>query len=116
MKIVGPIYRVSYSSGEPQATERIAGTHFRLDHRRVAGFFGRQPSPLLDDLLRIAMSVYVVDRAVKRRLKANGRAWSRTIRMMVGINEPDFWNSSEIKSALTETLDFLGGDCWEIEF
>lgn len=116
MKSRGPRYRVSFVCGEGVPQERFAGRDFRLDHNRLAQFFTAKLPPLLDDLLRIAVSIYVIDRRAKRRLKEDGRSWPRRIQMSVEVSEPDFWGSSQVAPALLETLEFVSGDCWKITF
>jgi 7-cyano-7-deazaguanine synthase in queuosine biosynthesis len=116
MRTLSPKYRVSFGSGDGEPQERVAGRDFRLDHRCLAEFFMAKPPPLLDDLLRIAASVYVVDRLAKRRLQEDGRSWPRRLRMSVEVLEPDFWSGSQIAPLLAECLEFVSGDCWEITF
>src|SRR5206468_1833758 len=96
MKTFGPTYQVSFVAGEGQPSQRFSGRHFRLDHRSLAEFFYSKLPPLLDDLLRVSTSAYVIDRLVKRRLRENGRAWPRRLRVSVEVLEPDFWNSNQV--------------------
>jgi 7-cyano-7-deazaguanine synthase in queuosine biosynthesis len=116
MKALGPTYRVSFGSGDGLADERFSGQHFRLDHRCLGDYFLTRPPQLLDDLLRISTSAYVIDRLVKRRRQGSGRSWPRHLRISIEVMEPDFWNSKQVYAALTDSLEFVSGDCWEIEF
>jgi 7-cyano-7-deazaguanine synthase in queuosine biosynthesis len=116
MRALGPKYRVSFGCGDSLPEERFAGRHFHLDHRSLAKFFFAKPTPLLDDLLRVSTSAYVIDRLAKRRLQKDGRSWPRRLRMSVEVLEPDFWSSNKVALALTESLEFVSGDCWEITF
>jgi hypothetical protein len=116
MKAFGPIYRMSFVGEEGQRSERISGRHFRLDHRCLSEFFYSKLPSLLDDLLRISTSAYVIDRLMKRRQKENGRTWPRCLRVSVEVLEPDFWNSKHVSLALTNCLEFVSGDCWEFQF
>ena len=116
MKAFGPVYRMSFVGEEGQRSERISGRHFRLDHRCLSEFFYSKLPPLLDDLLRISTSAYVIDRLTKRRQKENGRTWPRRLRVSVEVLEPDFWNSKQVSLALTNCLEFVSGDCWELQF
>ena len=116
MKTLGPSYQVSFGAGEGQPSQRLSGRHFRLDHRCLAEYFYSKLPPLLDDLLRISTSVYVIDRLVKRRLKENGRTWPRRLRASVEVLEPEFWSSKQVHEAVTDSLEFVSGDCWELQF
>jgi len=110
MKAIGPTYRVSFGWGDG-LQERFAGRHFRLDHSCLAEFFMAKLPLVFNDLLRISMSVYVIDRLAKRRRIEDGRIWPRRLRMSVEVLEPDVWNSSQVASALIECLEFVSGDC-----
>jgi hypothetical protein len=67
------------------AVELRAGKHFRFDLDAVNTFcLGDLPARLVD-FLRIASSLYVVDRLVKRRPTGGVRGSSRTIGLKVGV-------------------------------
>src|SRR5262249_13531872 len=68
------------------------------------------------DLLRIASSVYVVDRLVRRRLYGRMKSASRAIALTVPVFQPTFWNRKEVLESLVGALDFVGGDHWKISF
>jgi hypothetical protein len=72
-------FRASFSTASKNnVVELLAGQHFRFDLDAVNSFcLGDLPAPLVD-FLRIASSVYIVDRLVKRKRKAGGRKASRT--------------------------------------
>src|SRR5690606_29216998 len=42
--------------------------------------------------------------------------WPRCLQAQIGVLEPDFWNSDEVRQALTECVDFVSGDSWEFSF
>src|SRR5438552_10021889 len=100
MRVLGPTYRVSFGFAEGLAEVRIAGRHFRLDQHCLGDFFMTTPSALLDDLLRIAASAYVIDRLVKRRRQGKDRSWPRCLRASVEVLEPDFWSSGPAHALL----------------
>lgn len=98
-------------------TELRAGKHFRFDLDAVNTFcLGDLPARLVD-FLRIASSFYVVDRLVKRRPTDGGaRKRSRTIGLKVGVLDAGFWNKQEVRDAIHDTVEFISGDFWDIEF
>jgi 7-cyano-7-deazaguanine synthase in queuosine biosynthesis len=93
-----------------------AGQDFRFGLDAFERFFqDRLPSRIVD-LLRIAASVYVVDRLVRRRQRNQQRHWSRSIKIRIGVIEPGFWLEESMREALTDTLEFLSDDTWQFEF
>lgn len=98
------------------ATTLTAGEHFRFDIERIEDFFSdRLPSPMID-LLRIAMAAYVADRLIRRRQRDQQRQWSRRIKLKVGVLEPMFWDTDDIRESLLDCLEFLTDDSWDISF
>jgi hypothetical protein len=60
-----------------------------------------------EDLLEIATYVYAADQATVRGEKdvdTFGASWRRNFEFHLPVREADFWNSSEVKRALSETL------------
>lgn len=93
-----------------------AGTHFRFDFDRIEQFF---QTPIPDrwlDLLRIAAAIYAVDRLARRRQRDQRRFWSRNLRLNVGVIDPAFWSQAHVHESLTETLEFLSDDTWDLKF
>ena len=90
--------------------------HFHLGFDSLEHLFWANPSPRLLDLLRIAMSVYTVDRLARRKQQSQGRRWFRSVRLTVAVNEPGFWESNDVLPTLMECLEFLSGDGWELKF
>ena len=71
------------------------------------------------DLLEVASYVYCADQAVSRggmTIRSNGEDWRRRFHIAIPVRLPDLWNSSEIKSALEETLGFLSDDHYDFKF
>lgn len=102
--------------GEVQDTVLTAGKHFRFDIHRIDEFFSKALMSPMIDLLRIGMAAYVVDRLVRRKRRDQQRHWSRSLALRVGVLEPDLWNTDEIRDSLTECLEFLTDDSWDITF
>ncbi|MGN0813071.1 MAG: Qat anti-phage system QueC-like protein QatC [Candidatus Coproplasma sp.] len=64
------------------------------------------------DLLYISMSVFAADRLCTRRTSLDG--WSRELKLYIPVIEKDIWDKN--KGLLEETLRYLSGDNWTIEF
>ncbi len=97
-------------------------------HADIYGVFGQQISikpqilqdycasilsPVEEDLVIVAGAVAFADRILRRR-RASG--WRRDLELSIAVNEPDFWNSSEVLKALVEALCFVSGDNWGFNF
>jgi Queuosine biosynthesis protein QueC len=109
-------FQVAYADalGSEQAVLRH-GKDFYLNFDAVGRYFLEGLSPLLADLLRIGMAVFVVDRRVRRE-QAPGRSWSRAIQLKVELLRPDFRGSGELLDALEEATEFVTGDDLEFVF
>src|SRR5262245_9148658 len=117
MKANQPICSVSCSDGaKGLPLELHAGRHFRLNRSSISDFFLASLPPWLVDLLRIGMSVYVVDRLAKRKQPSQRRAWPRSIRAVIKVFNSEFWNQGPVYEALTHCLEFVSGDSWELRF
>lgn len=112
-----PPFTISFSeTSDSPCRELVAGRHFRLGFDSWERMFWTNPSPRLLDLLRIAMSVYTVDRLVRRERQSQKHRWFRSLRLTVAVNEPEFWVQKDVLGTLTECLEFLSGDSWELTF
>ncbi len=72
----------------------------------------RAPSQRAWDFLSFALAVTAADSFVKRADAANG--WTREIGLKVELLNPTPWQT--ISSELEQTLRFLTGDIWQLEF
>ena len=63
-----------------------------------------------EDLLRLGGSVYCADRVV-RRAGFNDR-WHRDLSLQIGVSDRAAW--ADALAPLTEALEFLSGDRWEL--
>jgi hypothetical protein len=112
-----PQFRVRYSQGECGGTrELLDGRDFRLHYRQVCDFFGCNLPPRLVDLLRVAMSVYVIDRRTRRRSPDVPDGWSRSFRVRLEVLDPEFWQTATALHTLTRCVEFVSGDRWDFEF
>jgi 7-cyano-7-deazaguanine synthase in queuosine biosynthesis len=105
-----------WTAPQKNPIELRAGKHFWFDLDAVNTFcLGDLPARLVD-FLRIASSFYVVDRLMKRRSKDGARRLSRTIGLKVAVLNAGFWGQSEVRDAIYETVEFISGDFWDVEF
>jgi 7-cyano-7-deazaguanine synthase in queuosine biosynthesis len=110
-------FNICYWSGsQPKTVDLRGGKHFRFDLDAVNRFCLEDLPARLVDLLRVASSVYVVDRLVKRSPKDGEKRPSRIIGVKVGVLDATFWNKADVRDAIHEAVDFVSGDFWDIEF
>ena len=98
-------------------SELVRRRRSRMDELRV-GVGGlwllRESFPrCIDDLLDVAMAVYVADRLVKRERK-DGAWLPRNLRLKVPVAEPERWE--ELKPQLASLLEWLTTDRWAFTF
>lgn len=74
---------------------------------------GVYPSALGADLLLTAALVYAADTRISRATESQD-SWTREIRLVVPVVAVDRWRS--VQALLAETLDFLTGDRWTVNF
>lgn len=72
----------------------------------------KQPSQRAWDFLSFALAVTAADSFVKREEGANG--WTRQIELTVELLDSSPWQ--QVASELEQTLKFLTGDIWHLEF
>ena len=69
-------------------------------------------SPLSEDLLIIALSVFAADKRIPRR--SSDDAWTRKISLNIPVLELERWSSET--QHLESMLSYLSGDIWKIDF
>jgi hypothetical protein len=74
---------------------------------------GLRPSSIGLDLLNLAVLVYVADTRINRG-EASQDEWTREIRLILPVSDPDRWNGCG--PLLARILRFLTGDLWAVEF
>src|SRR5262245_33590898 len=105
-----------WTNPQNNVVELHAGEHFRFDLDALSIFCLEVLPARLVDFLRIASSVDVVDRLVKRHTRGGARKASRTIGLKVEVLDAGFWKRGEVRDTIHEVVDFVSGDFWEIEF
>lgn len=69
-------------------------------------------SPVLYDAMVLAAAIEFADMSVKRP----SRGWARRLALRIPVHDPVKWNTPAIINALHESLGFLTGDFWSIDF
>ncbi len=95
--------------------ELMEGRDFRLDVGGIASRLSVSIPRRMNDLLRIAASVYVCDRIIKRP-RRSVPDWQRSLRLKLRVSDLAFWSSPSHALLLAEMLGFLTGDDWNFEF
>lgn len=116
MKRSTPAFRVLFRQGDDQVKELRGGRDFRLDSPAISEFAGRRLPSRVTDLLRIAMSVYVIDRITKRHSPAVPDGWSRIFQVSLEVADPDFWNADLVHQTLANCVNTVSGDTWDFTF
>jgi 7-cyano-7-deazaguanine synthase in queuosine biosynthesis len=110
-------FNISFWAGSDPTTVNLrAGEHFRFDLDTLNRFCPEDLPARLVDFLRIASSIYVVDRLVKRRPNQRFNKPSRSIGLRISVFDAEFWRSCAVRDAIHEALDFVSGDFWDVEF
>lgn len=77
---------------------------------------GRLPPRFLD-LIRIATFAFAADSAVSRgRLTDDGDRWHRHFQIVLGVDDPDFWNRPGVRNPIEQTLGFISQDTFQFHF
>lgn len=88
-----------------------------IDDSQIAELLGRTVPPKVADLVEVAEAVQFVDRMNRRPgwLSA-GESWSRELRLVIGVRQPERWRRAVVVEQLIELLTWLTDDVWDIEF
>lgn len=109
-------YKAKAAGGDvqvPFAFERPGDPHaVRMNVPDVLRRHASMPPAVVEDLLRLAASVYCADTRVSRSVGHDG--WARWFRLHLPVRQPDLWQS--VEKDLSEMLSFLTGDRWELCF
>jgi 7-cyano-7-deazaguanine synthase in queuosine biosynthesis len=104
-------FRSAMGSGE-----LVSGRDFRIDDAGLCESLLSILSPRLEDLVHIAMAVYVADRLSKRNARLVWQGPARDIDLAVQVLDPEFWRSEPVRKAIIDVVDFVSGDRWNVEF
>jgi len=77
----------------------------------LAGFDSRT-----EDLLRLALYVYTLDRLTRRDRRSSWSYRPRDLRLVVPVSDVEFWRTPYVHRLLVNVLDFLSDDHWDLDF
>ncbi len=110
-----PRFRVSFRNEPGGPVEVVGGRHFRLVPDCLGQHLRAGLSRRMMDLLRVATSVYMIDR-LSRRGRPGSPRWPRSLRASIEVIDPEFWSSGEVRGLIGECVEFVSGDSWDFEF
>ena len=92
-----------------ESTGKIAHVKLKLPNFVLNVF--HLPDRILD-LLEIAAYVFCADRRTPRgpKNRVEYHSWSRMFHFVIKVRDFEFWNKSEVKKKLKESLSFMSGD------
>ena len=99
--------------GEPHRFELVSGKDFNLDLSRFRELLSGSLVPAFNDFLRIAMSVYVADRLLRRKCKCHSGKNRREINLNIEVSDPLYWQGDMLER-IGKCLNFVSGDCWNL--
>ena len=88
------------------------GKNVEFSTTSLESYFFAQWNRIAYDALLVAAAVEFGDRTQRRP----AYTWRREIALNIPVHDPDRWNDKRVTEALQDTLDFLTGDRWQIEF
>lgn len=80
--------------------------------RKLARYSDVKLTNRIKDLLILAMSVYSADLRIPR--KTGGDRWCREMHLYLPVSDVELWNDAQ--QITQDTLDYLTGDNWTIDF
>ena len=111
-----PEYRVDVVEGRNSArSDRIRcaiDEHLRFDTEGIETYCLAGSNATVYDAFVVGAAVQFCDHAARRP----STGWGRDIALRIPVHSPDRWRSPDVSSALHETLSFLTGDKWRIDF
>lgn len=109
------LIQVMETEGQPSANTTccIIGRNLVFDAEALSNWLCCNVPARVVDLITLASATAFADRVVTRPLAVR---WGRDIEIMLPVHDPDFWQQSHVKDVLTDTLDFVSGDCWNFVF
>jgi 7-cyano-7-deazaguanine synthase in queuosine biosynthesis len=99
--------------GEPHRCVLVSGKDFNLDLSMFSELLSGSLANPLTDFLRIAMSVYVADRLLRRKCKCHPGNRRREIDLNIEVFEPSCWDDGLLEK-VSESLNFVSGDAWNL--
>lgn len=100
--------------GQPRK-ERTAfdlGRDLKFSTAALESYAFARWEPLIYDAMMLAAAVEYADRSTRRP----ALGWTRVLTLRLPVHTPDRWAAPDVVGSLQETLQFLTGDVWTIEF
>jgi 7-cyano-7-deazaguanine synthase in queuosine biosynthesis len=98
----------------------MAAAESRLGRADLYRQFKAPVPAVLEDLLDVAMALYVADRLVRRspgkEIDPQGQVQGREFSLVLPVREVGRWRDSEIQQALILAIEAYTGDGWSFEF
>lgn len=88
------------------------GENVKFSTDELASYCFASWEPVVFDALLVAAVVEFCDRSQRRAI----HHWAREFHVRIPVHEPRRWENAEVHRALHESLAFLTGDRWLIEF
>jgi hypothetical protein len=111
-------------TGKLKSADRVldlwgASPNMVLDSASLERALAQSIPARLQDLMEIAAYVYVADQAFHRGSETGedlGARWRRDLRFVVGVRDPAFWATANVRSLLAETIEFVSNDAVSFDF
>ncbi|MFN3207893.1 MAG: hypothetical protein ACE369_02615 [Roseovarius sp.] len=112
---------VHFDPGQPPLEVRFRGRYpnFQLEADKLRAKALADITPLCEDFLEIASTVFVADSTVSRGGSVRscmGEAWRRDFRFEIPVRQPEVWRRPEVSAALVDAVSFLTEDNLQFEF
>lgn len=112
---------VHFDPGQPPLEVRFRGRYpnFQLEADKLRAKALADITPLCEDFLEIASTVFVADSTVSRGGAVRsrmGEAWRRDFRFEIPVRQPEVWRRPEVSAALVDAVSFLTEDNVQFEF
>jgi 7-cyano-7-deazaguanine synthase in queuosine biosynthesis len=88
------------------------GKHIEFDTSGLESYLFASKQAVVYDALLVAAAVEFADRLLRR----SSMSWQRELSLSIPVHDPDRWQSRTVIKGLLETLNFLTGDRWNIDF
>lgn len=104
-----------FLDGQARLVVRLNGKNptFRIDTERISAKLLAPLTPILEDLLEIASTVFAADGSFRRGGPSRpgmGNGWRRNFTFEIPVRDPMFWSSPAVLGALTDAVAFLTDD------
>lgn len=100
--------------GRSEEQTYVARKGFPLAYRAITDELMVPLSSRMMDLLRLASTIYMVDRMVKRNRRQSGK-WARHLKCSLAVRDMDFWTSASVSELVKDSAEFVSGDQWEFD-